>query len=56
MSNPLEDWLDETIPDEVLNDELCQPRLLPDLDKLPNFSTGYSDLIEWVDYGDDDDE
>lgn len=49
MSSPLEDWLDESIPDEVLFDESWSPRLLPEPDNLLNRNFGYSDMTEHID-------
>ena len=40
----LEDWLDETIPDEVV--DLCQDPLLPDLDDLDRLrDVGFIDTV-----------
>lgn len=50
MSNHLEDFFDEHIPDEVLHDDSWTSSLLPDLDRPLTQSPSFEDITEDSDY------
>jgi hypothetical protein len=56
--NSLRDHFDEIVPDEVLNDEACSYRFLPDLKNLSGQarSASFDDLVGEIEDEDDDDE
>ena len=43
--NELNDWFDENIPDEVLQDESWSSKLLPDLDNLTDCDYTFEDMV-----------
>lgn len=50
MSNHLEDFFDEDIPDEILHDDSWSPTLLPDLDRPLTQPYSFEDMTEDSDY------
>lgn len=45
-TDSLEEYFDDTIPDEVLQDDSWEPALLPDLSDMIDTTHSFNDMIE----------